>query len=131
MDYLGLVVKTYLEKGRLIRSVIDRTLIVMPYGEIVFRTFGCFPGGREEVVKLLRQGHLVGVAPGGGYEGGLATRADYPVLWKQRKGFAIVAKQAGVPIIPMFTENIKEAYVNLEAGTDSSSSLHSGPLFDS
>jgi len=118
IDYLGLVVRTYLEKGRLIRSVIDRALILMPYGETVFRTFGCLPGGREEVTKLLKQGHLVGVAPGGGYEGCLATRADYPVLWKQRKGFAIVAKEAGVPIIPMFTENIKEAYVNLEAGLE-------------
>lgn len=37
-------------------------------------------------------------------------------MWKQRKGFAVVAKEAGVPIYPVFTENIKEAFINMESG---------------
>eukprot|EP00093_Oithona_nana_P012897 12897.XXX_79771_81189_1 [CDS] Oithona nana genome sequencing. len=117
LDYMALLVRTYLEKGRLIRSVMDRNLIMMPGAETFFRTFGFMPGGREEVIKLLKEGHLVGCAPGGGYEAQLAT-ADYPIMWKQRKGFAVVAKEAQVPIIPMFTENIKEAYVNMQSGMD-------------
>ena len=48
------------------------------------KTFGATAGGREDVIKLLKDGHLVGVAPGGGYEAQLATK-DYPVMWKQRK----------------------------------------------
>ena len=115
LDYLALLVRTYLEKGRLIRSVMDKNLIMMPGAETLFRTFGFMPGGREEVIKLLKDGHLVGVAPGGGYEAQLAT-LDYPIMWKQRRGFAVVAKEARVPIIPMFTENIKEAYVNMQSG---------------
>ena len=115
LDYMALLVRTYLEKGRLIRSVMDRNLIMMPGAETFFRTFGFMPGGREEVIKLLKEGHLVGCAPGGGYEAQLATK-DYPIMWKQRKGFAVVAKEAQVPIIPMFTENIKEAYVNMQSG---------------
>ena len=94
----------------------DKSLIMMPGAETLLRTFGAMPGGREEVIKLLKEGHLVGVAPGGGYEAQLATNTDYPVMWKQRKGFAVVAKEANVPIIPMFTENIREAYVNMESG---------------
>ena len=115
IDYLALLVRTYLEKGRLIRSVMDKNLIMMPGAETFFRTFGFMPGGRDEVIKLLKEGHLVGCAPGGGYEAQLAT-TDYPIMWKQRKGFAVVAKEAQVPIIPMFTENIKEAYVNMQSG---------------
>lgn len=118
IDYLALIFRTYLEKGRLIRSVMDRNLILMPGAETLLRTFGCMPGGREEVIKLLKEGHVVGVAPGGGYEAQLASNSDYPVMWKQRKGFAIVAKEAGVPIIPMFTENVREAYVNMESGME-------------
>ena len=118
IDYLGFLVRTYLEKGRLVRSVMDRSLILMPGAETLLRTFGAMPGGRDEVIKLLKEGHLVGVAPGGGYEAQLASRSDYPVMWKQRKGFAIVARQAGVPIIPMFTQNVREAYVNMESGED-------------
>jgi 1-acyl-sn-glycerol-3-phosphate acyltransferase len=37
-------------------------------------------------------------------------------MWKQRSGFAAVAFEAGVPIIPVFTENIREAFVNLQTG---------------
>ena len=37
-------------------------------------------------------------------------------MWKKREGFAFVAREANVPIIPMFTENIRDAYVNMESG---------------
>ena len=94
----------------------DRTFINLPGSETFFKTFGCFPGGREEVIKLLKDGHVVGVAPGGGYEAQLSSRDFYNVMWKQRKGFAVVAKEAGVPIYPVFTENIKEAFINMESG---------------
>ena len=66
--------------------------------------------------SFLKDGHVVGVAPGGGYEAQLSSRDFYNVMWKQRKGFAVVAKEAGVPIYPVFTENIKEAFINMESG---------------
>jgi 1-acyl-sn-glycerol-3-phosphate acyltransferase len=60
-------------------------------------------------------GKLVGVAPGGGFEAQLGT-SDYKVMWKKRSGFAAVAFEAKVPIIPVFTENIREAFVNMQTG---------------
>lgn len=116
IDYIGLVMKTYLERGRLIRSVMDKNMIKMPGAETFLRTFGMMPGGRDEVIGLLKKGHLVGVAPGGGYEAQLSPRDHYTVMWKERRGFAIVAKEAKVSIIPMFTENSREAYVNMQSG---------------
>ena len=64
---------------------------------------------------MLKKGHLIGVAPGGGYEAQLGT-PDYKVMWKSRAGFAAIAFEAGVPIIPIFTENIREAFVNMQTG---------------
>jgi 1-acyl-sn-glycerol-3-phosphate acyltransferase len=110
------VTKTFLDRNRLIRSVIDRNFRLTPGLETVFRAFGCTSGGRDEIIKLLERGHLVGIAPGGGYEAQLGTSHDYAVMWKERRGFAVVAKEAGVPIIPMFTENIREAVVNMQSG---------------
>ena len=52
---------------------------------------------------------------GGGYEAQLGT-PDYKVMWKKRSGFAAVAFEAEVPIIPIFTENIREAFVNMQTG---------------
>ena len=67
IDMLGLMTKFYLER-KSSRTVMDRTLINLPGSETFFRTFGVMPGGREEVIKLLKQGYIVTVAPGGGYE---------------------------------------------------------------
>ena len=32
----------------------DRTFINLPGSETFFKTFGCFPGGRDVVIKLLK-----------------------------------------------------------------------------
>ena len=37
---------------------------MMPGAETLVKTFGATAGGREDVIKLLKDGHLVGVAPG-------------------------------------------------------------------
>ena len=39
--------------------------------------------------------------------------SNYPVLWGLRVGFARVAIKANKPIIPMFTENIRESSLTL------------------
>ena len=60
-------------------------------------------------------GLILGVAPGGGLEAQCGT-PTYKLLWKKRCGFAKVALEAGVPIIPVFTENCRESVVNFQTG---------------
>ena len=55
---------------------------------------------------------MLGIAPGGAYES-LFGDSNYPVLWQSRLGFARVALKANKPIIPVFTENIREATMTL------------------
>ena len=102
--------EVYRQSGRLIRFLADRFLFQTPALRHLVRWSGSVPGNREDAVRLLREGHLVGVAPGGVREA-LAGRADhYRVLWGERLGFAHVALDAQVPIIPIFTENAEEIY---------------------
>ena len=61
---------------------------------------------------MFRSGELLGIAPGGAYES-LFGDSNYPVLWQSRVGFAKVALKADKPIIPVFTENIRENTVTL------------------
>lgn len=59
-----------------------------------------------------RSGEYLGIAPGGAFES-LFGDSNYPVLWGQRAGFAKVAIKANKPIIPVFTENIRENTLTL------------------
>ena len=102
--------EVYRRTGRLIRFLGDRFLFHTPGLRRVVRWSGAVPGNREDAVRMLSTGHLVGVAPGGVREA-LAGRQDhYQVMWGDRLGFAHVALAAQVPIIPVFTENAEEIY---------------------
>lgn len=52
--------------------------------------FSVIHGPQEECVRALRNGHLLGISPGGVREA-LFSDETYPLLWGQRKGFAQVA----------------------------------------
>ncbi|XP_044862896.1 transmembrane protein 68-like isoform X4 [Mauremys mutica] len=65
--------------------------------------------GRDESVEILKKGNLLGVSPGGTREAFFSDE-NYNLLWGNRKGFAQVAIDAKVPIIPLFTQNIREGY---------------------
>ena len=64
------------------------------------------------ILHMFRSGELLGIAPGGAYES-LFGDSNYPILWQSRVGFAKVALKANKPIIPVFTENIRENTVTL------------------
>jgi len=71
--------------------------------------FKVIPGTVHTCSGILKEGYLLGIAPGGVYEAQFGSQ-NYELLWKQRMGFAKVALDAQVPIIPMFTRNIREGF---------------------
>ncbi|XP_028592770.2 DGAT1/2-independent enzyme synthesizing storage lipids-like isoform X2 [Podarcis muralis] len=77
--------------------------------KLFYKVHGLTHDGREECVEILRKGYLLGVLPGGAREA-LFSDENYSLLWGSRKGFAHVARDAKVPIIPIFTKNLREGY---------------------
>ncbi|KAH0617707.1 hypothetical protein JD844_016205, partial [Phrynosoma platyrhinos] len=66
-------------------------------------------GTKDECLCTLKEGHLLTISPGGTREA-LFSDETYKILWGKRKGFAQIAIDAKVPIIPMFTQNVREGY---------------------
>ncbi|XP_020668631.3 DGAT1/2-independent enzyme synthesizing storage lipids [Pogona vitticeps] len=109
VDYYLLVLRIYRLTGRFCYSVVDHLLFNMPGLQRYFHINYCSHPTREDCVELLRKGNLVGIAPGGLREQNYGDHT-YKLVWGKRKGFAQVAIDAKVPIIPVFTQNIREGY---------------------
>nr|XP_060631306.1 monoacylglycerol/Diacylglycerol O-acyltransferase-like [Anolis sagrei ordinatus] len=106
-DYSFLVNKIFLLTGRLCHSVVDNKLYIVPGLKLYFDLFGCIPGNRAKCVEILKKGQVLGIIPGGMKEAVFSDH-NYELMWDNRTGFAHVALEAKVPIIPMFTQNIRE-----------------------
>jgi len=110
VDYYFLVADTLLYRGRLIQSVVDKFMLSLPGFRTLMWAMNCSPGTQASLVSLLQQGHLVGLSPGGTYEAQMGDNM-YKLMWRARDGFARVVSEAGeVPVIPVFTQNLREAY---------------------
>lgn len=109
IDYYYFVAKVLLERKRVIHSVVDNFLFKVPGFKIFMESFNCTPGTVQSCVQDLQKGNMLGLAPGGVYEAQFGD-STYKVMWKQRIGFARIVQQAQVPVIPMFTENIRESF---------------------
>ncbi|CAB4064320.1 Transmembrane protein 68 [Lepeophtheirus salmonis] len=89
VDYYYLVAKISLVKNRVLHCVVDSILFKIPGLSGVLQAFSCTPV----------------------YEAQFSSHIDYNIMWKERTGFAKVAiKAGGVPIIPIFTRNIRETF---------------------
>jgi 1-acyl-sn-glycerol-3-phosphate acyltransferase len=100
--YDGLLLGTsiYDATGRLPTALGDDLLFRIPWLARACRNSGIHPASPAEGERLLRDGHLLFVAPGGMREALRPSNQRYQVKWDRRKGFARLALRAGVPIIP-------------------------------
>ncbi|XP_066480509.1 DGAT1/2-independent enzyme synthesizing storage lipids-like [Tiliqua scincoides] len=112
LDYFYFVCRLYLQTGRLCHSVVDYHFSKIPGINLFYNVHGLTHDGRMECVDILKKGYLLGVLPGGVREA-LFSDDNYSLLWGRRSGFAHVARDAKVPIIPMFTKNLREGYRTL------------------
>ncbi|XP_053156799.1 transmembrane protein 68-like isoform X2 [Hemicordylus capensis] len=101
--------RLYRKTGRQCHLVISNEILKIPGLHTFFYMNGCFNRTIEECVNTLKKGHVLMIAPGG-LEEGNAGGHNYKLIWGKRKGFAQVAIDAKVPIVPMFTRNIQEGY---------------------
>jgi len=116
VDYYYLVADTVLSNGRTIHSVVDKFIFKIPGFSSLMRAFNSETGSIESCTAVLRKGEILGISPGGTYEAQFGDNM-YKVLWRATTGFARVVQEVqtgapglSVPIIPVFTQNIREAY---------------------
>ena len=98
-----------LHKHRVIHSVVDSFLFHIPGFGNILNSFCCTPGTVSSCTSDLSEGNLLGLSPGGVYEALFSDHKQYKVMWKNRLGFAKIALGAKVPVIPVFTKNLREA----------------------
>ena len=104
-----------MQREIMVNSVVDNFLFKVPGLNIILEAFHCTPGTVDTCADLLSQGRVLGLAPGGVYEAQFGDH-EYKILWRNRLGFAKAALKANVPILPVFTENIREAFRVLPFG---------------
>lgn len=109
VDYYYLVGRVLLLKEIMIHSVVDKFLFKVPGMKIILEAFCCTPGTVDSCAEQLAEGKVLGLAPGGVYEAQFGDHT-YKILWRERQGFAKAALKANVPILPVFTENVRESF---------------------
>ncbi|XP_067137191.1 DGAT1/2-independent enzyme synthesizing storage lipids-like [Centruroides vittatus] len=102
-------------KKRLIQAVGDKFLFKIPGWRALLECAKVCPGSIESCSEVLKNGNLLAIAPGGVREAQFGDET-YSLLWEKRKGFAQVAIEGKAPIIPVFTQNIREAFRPLGIG---------------
>nr|XP_060631312.1 monoacylglycerol/Diacylglycerol O-acyltransferase-like isoform X2 [Anolis sagrei ordinatus] len=110
MDQCFFMFTLYRITGRFCFSVMGHFLFHLPGLKQFLHINQCYHPTREECVAFLKQGHLLGIAPGGVREQNYGDNT-YKLLWGKRRGFAQIAIDAKVPVIPVFTQNIREGYI--------------------
>ena len=84
ISLLGL--KIYEHNRRFIRGLGDRAIFKTPLVGQMAHQFGVVEGAPEHAQKLLIDGHLVVVAPGGMREAIRDSTDRYQLYWRKRKG---------------------------------------------
>jgi 1-acyl-sn-glycerol-3-phosphate acyltransferase len=98
-DSFLLLVGIFLKTGRWVHPLGDRWLFRIPGLREAVQHFGVVEGEPRTAKQLLKQGHLVMVAPGGMREALRPSSERYQLRWQERRGFVKLAMQAQVPII--------------------------------
>ncbi|XP_052741736.1 transmembrane protein 68 isoform X2 [Bicyclus anynana] len=109
IDMYYFTARMLLFKRRLIHTVADRFLFKIPGWAALLEGLCVIPGTVQTCAGVLRAGNPLAISPGGVYEAQFGDHY-YRLNWKSRIGFAKVALEAKVPIVPMFTQNVREAF---------------------
>ncbi|XP_070798395.1 DGAT1/2-independent enzyme synthesizing storage lipids-like [Pituophis catenifer annectens] len=109
LDYLCFLAKIFILKRRCCYSIADDCVFIFPGVQALTGVTGIIQNKKEECLNVLKKGKLLGISPGGMREA-LFSDKSYKLIWHKRKGFAQLAVDMKVPIIPMCTQNIREGY---------------------
>lgn len=110
IDSFGLYPLLWKHLRRLPRGLGDRALFKVPAIGQIFERVGAIEGQPEQAERLLREGEMCLVYPGGSAESFKGRDQRYQLVWENRLGFARLAIAAQVPVVPIMAAGIDHAY---------------------
>ena len=110
VDAFALTALLIVHTGRVPRFLGERNLWRIPGISALLDAAGAIPGIPDDAVRLLENGELVCVYPGGVDDSFKLTHEAYTLKWGSRAGFARVAMRAGVPILPVPATGVDELF---------------------
>ncbi|VDO32692.1 unnamed protein product [Onchocerca flexuosa] len=111
IDVYYVIAKCMLHKKRTLHCVGDKFIFKMPGWGMICKVFYITPGTVDDCMERLKDGHLLCIAPGGVREALFSDPTRYNIMWARRLGFAkVIIGCPGTPVIPMFTENCRDAF---------------------
>ncbi|XP_063982320.1 DGAT1/2-independent enzyme synthesizing storage lipids [Diachasmimorpha longicaudata] len=115
IDLYYFIAKIVLLNSKVIHTVADNFFFKVPGFSIICHVMKMIPGTIQTCSAILREGNMLAISPGGVYEAQFGD-SYYQLLWKNRLGFAKVALDAKVCIVPIFTKNVREAFRSMSWG---------------
>jgi 1-acyl-sn-glycerol-3-phosphate acyltransferase len=110
LDIPTLGLEIYEKTGRAVRGLGDHNHFAVPLWRDLLIRLGAVRGTRENCGRLLEAGEAVLVFPGGGREVMKHKHERYKLIWKERVGFARLAIQYGVPIVPFASVGVEDMF---------------------
>jgi hypothetical protein len=110
LDIPMLGLEIFEHTGRVVRGLGDHNHFALPIWRDLLRRIGAVRGTRENCGRLLDAGEAVLVFPGGGREVLKRKGEKYRLVWKERVGFARLAIQHGVPIVPFASVGVEDMF---------------------
>ena len=98
-DSILLGAAIYFQTGRYPVGLADRRIFQTPGLSQLFTSLGAVEGTPAAGEWLLRQGHILMLAPGGMRESLRPSSKKYRIDWERRRGFARLALTAQVPVL--------------------------------
>jgi 1-acyl-sn-glycerol-3-phosphate acyltransferase len=93
-----------------VRGLGDHNHFAIPLWRDLLRKIGAVRGTREICARLFEAGEAVLVFPGGGREVMKHKHERYQLIWKERIGFARMAIEYGVPIVPFASVGVEDMF---------------------
>ena len=110
LDIPMLGLEIYEKTGRAVRGLGDHNHFALPVWRDLLRSIGAVRGTREICSRLFQREEAVLVFPGGGREVMKHKHELYRLIWKERIGFARLAIQHGVPIVPFASVGVEDMF---------------------
>lgn len=110
LDIPLLGLELYEKTGRLVRGLGDHNHFAVPVWRDALHALGGVRGTRENCARLFQRGEAVLVFPGGGREVMKRKGEQYALIWKERIGFARLAIEHQVPIVPLASVGVEDMF---------------------